>query len=76
MLLIRNLPLKFGLNQVIIRLYVVDVVVVSVVVIVIVVNVIVLVLVVVVDPRNLTLSLCGGGWCKVIFMSNPTFELS
>ena len=48
----RNIPLKFGWNQVINRWDVVDVVVVSVFVFVVVVVVVVVVIVVLVDPRN------------------------
>ena len=55
----RNIPLKFGWNQVINRWDVVDVVVVSVFVFVfvVVVVVVIVVIVVVVDPRNLPLKL-------------------
>ena len=76
----RNLPLKFGLNQVINKWYVVDVVIVSIVV-----NVVVVVMAIVFDPRNLhlkfgsvtaeiilTLSLCGGGGLSH-FHVNPNF---
>ena len=52
----RNIPLKFGWNQVINRWDVVDVVVVSVFIFVVVV-VVVIVVVVVVDPRNMPLKL-------------------